>query len=91
MPRRAWVLRVTANISLDRLRRLRRSTAAPPVDPQPDDTAALRITLQEALRRLPQRQREVVVLRYLADLSESDVAAALGISLGSVKTAHASR
>jgi RNA polymerase sigma factor (sigma-70 family) len=85
-----WILRVTANISLDRLRRMRRSAAIAQVDPQSDDTAALRITLQQALRRLPKRQREVIVLRYLADLSEPDVAAALGISLGSVKT-HARR
>jgi RNA polymerase sigma-70 factor (sigma-E family) len=46
--------------------------------------------LLEAVRRLPQRQREVVVLRYYADLSEQQIAEALGISTGSVKT-HASR
>ena len=39
---------------------------------------------------LPRRQREVVVLRHVADMSEADVAAALGCSIGSVKT-HASR
>ena len=44
----------------------------------------------DALRRLPERQREVVVLRHLADLPEVDVAASLGISVGSVKT-HLSR
>jgi RNA polymerase sigma factor (sigma-70 family) len=42
------------------------------------------------LRRLPARQREVVVLRYVADVSEEDVASSLGISAGAVK-AHASR
>jgi RNA polymerase sigma factor (sigma-70 family) len=44
----------------------------------------------EALRRLPARQRECLVLRYYLDLSETEIAAALGISQGSVKT-HASR
>src|SRR5918995_697204 len=34
---------------------------------------------------LPGRQRDAVVLRYLADLSEADVAAALGCSVGAVK------
>ena len=39
-----------------------------------------------ALRRLPVRQRECLVLRYYLDLSEAEIAAALGISTGSVKT-----
>ncbi len=43
-----------------------------------------------ALRTLPQRQREVLVLRYYVDLSEADIADALGISRGAVKS-HASR
>ena len=43
-----------------------------------------------ALRRLPERQREVLVLRYYADLSEADIADAIGISRGAVKR-HASR
>jgi len=38
------------------------------------------------LRRLPRRQREVVVLRYLAGLSETQVAEMLDISRGTVKT-----
>jgi RNA polymerase sigma-70 factor (sigma-E family) len=43
-----------------------------------------------ALRALPTRQREVVVLRYYIDLSEADIAATLGISRGAVKS-HCSR
>lgn len=43
-----------------------------------------------ALRALPDRQREVLVLRYYLDLSEAEIADTLGISAGSVKT-HASR
>jgi RNA polymerase sigma factor (sigma-70 family) len=43
-----------------------------------------------ALRTLPQRQQEVLVLRYYGDLSEADIAAAIGVSRGSVKR-HASR
>ena len=43
-----------------------------------------------ALRSLPHRQREVLVLRYYADLSEAQIAEAMGISQGAVKS-HASR
>ena len=39
-----------------------------------------------ALRALPRRQREVLVLRYWADLSEADIANALGVSRGTVKS-----
>jgi RNA polymerase sigma-70 factor (sigma-E family) len=44
----------------------------------------------DALRALPTRQREVLVLRYYGDLSEAQIAQTLGISPGAVKS-HASR
>jgi RNA polymerase sigma-70 factor (sigma-E family) len=47
-------------------------------------------SLMAALGVLPRRQREVLVLRYYLDLSEAQIAHALGISPGSVK-AHAHR
>ncbi|GAA2000476.1 hypothetical protein GCM10009838_77510 [Catenulispora subtropica] len=40
----------------------------------------------EAMQQLPPRQREVLVLRYWSDLSEADIADALGISRGTVKS-----
>jgi RNA polymerase sigma-70 factor (sigma-E family) len=43
-----------------------------------------------ALRRLPRRQREVLVLRYYLDLSEAQIAHTLGVSRGAVKS-HAAR
>ena len=43
-----------------------------------------------ALRKLPGRQREAIVLRYYADFSEAEVAAAMGISCGAVKS-HTAR
>jgi RNA polymerase sigma factor (sigma-70 family) len=53
-----------------------------------EDTAMAafrRTDLVVALRRLPRRKREVVVLRHYCDLSERQVADLLGIGLGSVK------
>ena len=48
--------------------------------------AAEHAELIEALRRLPRRQREVLVLRYWEALSEAEIAAALGVSVGTVKS-----
>lgn len=46
----------------------------------------LRDALVRALLTLPPRQRAVLVLRYLDDLPESEVARALGCSVGTVKS-----
>ncbi|RQX21343.1 SigE family RNA polymerase sigma factor [Micromonospora ureilytica] len=50
-----------------------------------------RIMLEDALRKLTRKQRAVVVLRFFEDLSEADTAAAMGCSVGTVKsqTSHA--
>ncbi len=45
-----------------------------------------RRTVIDALRELPQRQREVLVLRYYGDLSEADIADAMKVSKGAVKS-----
>jgi RNA polymerase sigma factor (sigma-70 family) len=58
---------------------------------QPDrhvETAMANRALAAALRQLPQRQRECVVLRYFTGLSEAETAATMGVSKGSVKTHH---
>jgi RNA polymerase sigma-70 factor (sigma-E family) len=61
---------------------------------EPADAATLlsdrRTAVLDALRELPGRQREVLVLRHYLELSEEEIAETLGISRGSVK-AHASR
>ena len=62
---------------------------APAAD-QPALASDRRTVVLDAMRALPQRQREVLALRYYLDLSEADIADALGISRGAVKS-HASR
>lgn len=69
--------------------------ARPPEPPAagPEDEVGARQerdAVMRALADLPQRQREVLVLRYYSDLSEADIAQTLGISRGSVKS-HAHR
>jgi RNA polymerase sigma factor (sigma-70 family) len=89
----AWVARVSANMAIDVIRRRRRErrSAVEPADRVAADAfVGERVELVAALGRLPRRQREVVVLRYVADLGEAEVAQQLGCSVGTVKQ-HASR
>lgn len=52
----------------------------------PENDLAERDAILQVLYQLPPRQREVLVLRYLADLSEAETASALSISRGAVKS-----
>ncbi|GAA1244488.1 SigE family RNA polymerase sigma factor [Kitasatospora nipponensis] len=76
-------------LSHRRLRRTGELVVAEIADrPAPGDGAAsdLRLTLTAALRRLPPRNRAVVVLHYLEDYSIEAVAEAMGTSTGAVKS-----
>ena len=85
----AWVRRVAMNLAADRARSLRRQTRAllrlgpPPAVPS---VSVETLALVEALRTLPVRQRQAVVLHYLADLPVADIAQALAIPSGTVKS-----
>jgi len=64
-----------------------------PTDEIPDRAVAdhagdsdLQDRLRRAVNRLPQRMRAAVVLRYYEDMTEAEVADALGVSLGTVKS-----
>lgn len=92
---RPWCVRVASNIALDRLRSMERGRrrTEPHEKPAPGEetvTSNLRLDLYRALKTLPARQQQVVILRYLGDVSEHETADVLGISTGAVKT-HASR
>jgi len=66
----------------------------PPADMPYDEPGAIvlleRSAVVAALRALPPRQREAMVLRYYGDMSEAQIASAMGISSRSVKTHMAS-
>ena len=94
-----WLTRVTVNACHDRRRagwwiRFRRrgesvdALALPTTDPTPEEMAVGAETARRIWRefaRLPRRQREVFVLRYVAGSSTEEVAAVLGVGTGSVK------
>jgi RNA polymerase sigma-70 factor (ECF subfamily) len=86
--RDAWVLKVATNLAIDAARR---RVAVAAIDEgtvvlDVADVVALRATLVSALAALSRSQREAVVLRYLVDLPEDQVAVALGIRPGTVKS-----
>ncbi|HZG94248.1 MAG TPA: SigE family RNA polymerase sigma factor [Mycobacteriales bacterium] len=86
-----------ANGARNRLRSRKRALARAPLfaasAPAADVAAVEREEQRDVvagLRRLPWRQRQVLVLRYYLDLTEAEIAATLGISRGAVKS-HCSR
>ncbi len=93
----AYLRQTVVNLSRSTLRRRILGLRLLP-KPMPDMASAEegaydaleRDQLRTALRGLQRRQREVLVLRYYADLTEAQVAEVLGVSVGSVK-AYGSR
>ena len=97
-----WLARITVNLSIDRWRRNRRraqtftplaesdhAASLADLGPSPDRRVEGRETgerLTAALRVLPERQRAVVVLRHYQDMSLEEIASALDMSLGTVKS-----
>jgi RNA polymerase sigma-70 factor (ECF subfamily) len=94
----AWVHRITVRHTMRRLKHRRRlreaetplallaETAQPavPQDADPDALIAAREALAAALAGLPARQRLALALRYVHDLSDAEIAAALGCREGTV-------
>jgi RNA polymerase sigma-70 factor (sigma-E family) len=84
---RAWVVRTALNAHVSWWRRRRREVplaeAEPGVTWQP---AGVDDALAAAIRLLPPRQREVLVLRYYLDLPPDEIARSMGISEGTVKS-----
>lgn len=89
----AYLRQAVVNLSRSKLRRrvvaLRHAPKPMPDAASADEgafAAVERARVVVALRALPKRQREAVVLRYYGDLSEGQTAAAMGCSVGAVKS-----
>jgi RNA polymerase sigma factor (sigma-70 family) len=96
-PFRPWLLRIVANEARNRRRSagrrtglaLRAAAASGDAAPSPEAAAVAaerRDELLEALGRLDERDREVLVHRFLLELGEEETATALGIRRGTVKS-----
>jgi RNA polymerase sigma-70 factor (sigma-E family) len=88
----AYARKVLSNLRIDSWRKHRREVLADPgrlpegAAPSSADVHAERDRLVRALALLGRKQRRIVVLRHLEGLSEKETAAALGVSVGTVKS-----
>ncbi len=84
----AWVRRVATNLAASRWRRIRvaRAAAGQPAQQHAPEVSTDTVALVCGLRTLPERQRTVLVLHYMCDLSVDQIASELGCPSGSVKS-----
>jgi RNA polymerase sigma-70 factor (ECF subfamily) len=95
LPFQHWLLRIARNIVVDHWRSKRKATTsidglleAASEDAPPDERVTYDLemqTLQQALMRLPDDQRDVLILRFIEGYSHTDVAAALNKSVVAVR------
>ena len=88
-----WTYKVALNLVRQRSHRMTRKFGPPTNSPE-EPTAPLGVQeIWQIVSTLPKRQREVVVFRYIGDLTEAQVANVLGITRGTVsqtlRAAHA--
>src|SRR5258708_6844880 len=89
----AYLRGIVANLCRSQVRRAvlaRRYRLTRPDDlPGPEESVGRltdRRVVRDALQRLPRRQREAIVLRFYREMTEREVAAVMGVSVGSIKT-----
>ena len=92
-----WLHRVTVNACYDLLRKRQRApllgrgdddlpAMEPPPAPDPADASSLSIDVQQALMQVPEDFRAVMILHDVHDLRQEEVAAILGVPIGTVKS-----
>jgi len=90
---RAWLFGIVRNAALDELRSRKRAAAAEMPQPKPEpgpaeaaELAAQRDAVMQALGKLPARDRELIALKYHAELSNAEIASVLGVSASNAGT-----
>lgn len=92
---RTWILTIVHRRAVDLVRRENRHRTSELIEqseahgPTAEETAELRgerALVQDALRRLPERERQLIELAYYGGYTQSDLANSLGLSLGTVKS-----
>lgn len=88
---RTWLVAIARNTLIDHLRRAERMRAEP-LDERslaelapPDESDSLSPELIDALAQLPERERELLALRYGGDLTGPEIAQLIGLSLANVQ------
>lgn len=89
----AYLRGIVVNLCRSRIRRAavrrRHPAPLPAPEPGPEDATgriAARMVLRGALADLPHREREAIVLRFYGQLTQTEIASVMGISIGAVKT-----
>lgn len=90
----AWAAVVASNLAMDWHRAKRRqerlgerlASLRQPADARDEDSSVLSLAVAQGLDELPDAQRQVLVLRFYADLSVRGIAEELGIPEGTVKS-----
>lgn len=85
----AWVRTTAYRLAVSRWRRVALSRRNPdralqPITPEPEPNVEHK-ALVEALRQLPDTQRQAIVLHHLCDLSVADIACEVGVPVGTIK------
>lgn len=89
VPFRAWLFRIARNVVSDHIRRRQREWRLTVINPGQasfESGISFQLSFQGALRQLSEEQRQVVVLRFVNDLSLKECAQAMGKSLSAVKS-----
>lgn len=82
----AWLFTVAQHAAVDLLRRRRADKwSIPETDSSPNDAIIARIDVQRILKRMSPGDRECLLLFYFADMSITDIADQIGVSISTVK------